>query len=276
MPSRSCLMVYNTVDRLLRGDLFHTVTVADVLDHLAAFPDEYPVVGIGTTSWLRRNGEVIAEGTARSPRFLWADPESDPIGQLIDVCWQRPSTNGTPLVTPRIDDNDQQANFPFLAVAVCNPETALQWDGSEVASLHDWLKDELKARNVGVAGVQVRGQFGHVETTDAYNVPLGGLDLSKGYVGDQVFRFGHYQYDEWVINGVYAANPSMHPFISVANVPLHLHGYRAQARDGGHIVKAEVETASVTVYPLDDLILRINDVAQAMMPMKTTARTAGS
>jgi hypothetical protein len=270
MPaSRSCLMVYNTVDRLLRGDLFHTVTVADVLDHLAAFPDDFPVVGIGTTSWLRRNGEVIADGTARSPHFLWADPESDPVGQVIDVCWQRPSTSGTPLVTPRIDDNDQQANFPFLAVAVCDPEKALRWDTvSSAPSLHDWLKNELKERNVGVAGVQVRGQLGSVDTTDAYNVPLGGLDLSKGYVGDQVFRFGHYQNDEWTINGVYAANPSLQPFISVANVPLHLHGYRAKALDGGHIVKAAVIAVSVTVYPLDDLILRINDVAQAMMPVR--------
>jgi hypothetical protein len=261
-------MIYNTVDRLLRGDLFHTVTVADVIDHLAAFPDEYPVVGIGTTSWLRRNGEVIADGTARSPRFLWADPESDPVGQVIDVCWQRPNASGTRLVTPRIDDNDEQANFPFLAVAVCNPANTMQWEDVSTPNLHQWIREELEHLNVGVAGVQVRGELGQVDTTDAYNVPLGGLDLSKGYVGDQVFRFRHFEQDQWVVNGVYAANPSMQPFISVAGVPLHLHGYRARERDGGHIVKAKVLNVSVAVYPLDDLVLRINDVAQAMMPMK--------
>lgn len=174
--SRSSLLVYNTVDRLLRGDLFHTVTTADVIDDLAVYPDDAPVVGIGTTSWLRRNGEVIAGGTARSPQFLWADPESSPVGQVIDVCWQRPTESGTRLVTPRIDDNDEQANFPFLALAVCDPAQSIQMEIADVADAHSWLIDELGKRNVGVAGVQFRGQFGAVKTTDAYNVPLGGLD----------------------------------------------------------------------------------------------------
>lgn len=273
MPTnRSALLVYNTVDRLLRGDLFHTVTTADVIDDLAAYPAHYPVIGIGTTSWLRRNGEVIADGTVEAPKFLWADPESTPVGQIIDVCWQRPDENGTALVTPRVDDNDQQANFPFLALAVCDPAQSIQLESDGAADAHAWLVDELKQRNVGVAGVQVRGQFGRVKTTDAYNVPLGGLDLSQGYAGDQYFRFRQYEGDEWVLNGVYAANPSLQPFISVASHPLHLHGYRTSARngapDGGHIVAAEIQAARVTVWLLDDLILRIHDVARALMPEK--------
>lgn len=108
-----------------------------------------------------------------------------------------------------------------------------------------------------------------MRTTDAYNVPLGGLDLSKGYTGDQFFRFGEYAGDDWLLNGVYAANPSLQPFISVASHPLHLHGYRTSARDGGHIVSVQVAAASVTVWLLDDLVLRIHDVARALMPMKT-------
>ena len=67
--NRSTLLIYNTVDRLLRGDLFHTVTTADVIDDLAAFPPDLPLVGIGTTNWLKRNGEVIADGTTGSPQF---------------------------------------------------------------------------------------------------------------------------------------------------------------------------------------------------------------
>jgi hypothetical protein len=266
--NRSCLLIYNTVDRLLRGDLFHTVTVADVIDDLAEYPLDSPLVGIGTTSWLKRNGEVIADGTTRSPKFLWADPESSPVGQVIDVCWQRPSANGTVLVTPRLDDDDQQANFPFLALAVCNPENFLQWGITEPSDAHEWLVSELKRLNVGVAGVQLRGKFGQVDTTDAFNVPLGGLDLSGGYTGDQFFHFNHYQDDEWIINGIFAANPSLQPFVSVANHPLHLHGYRSHQFDGGHIVHAEMIAASVTVWPLDDLILRIHDVSHAMLPSK--------
>lgn len=269
MPAnRSSLLIYNTVDRLLRGDLFHTVTTADVIDDLAGFPPDFPLVGIGTTSWMRRNGEVIAEGTAASSRFLWADPESKPVGQVIDVCWQHPAPGGTVLVTPRLDDNDEQANFPFLAVALCNPAQSLHWDIADASNTHEAVIKELLGANVGVAGVQIRGAFGRVETTNAYNVPLGGLDLSKGYTGDQFFRFGKYESNEWVMNGIFAANPSLQPFISVAGHPLHLHGYRVQERDGGHIVRAEAVQVSVTAYLLDDLILRIHDVAHAMLPTK--------
>jgi hypothetical protein len=275
MANRSCLLVYNTVDRLLRGDLFHTVDTAAVLEDLEAYPRDWPLVGIGTTSWLKRNGEVIADGTAMSPHFLWTDPESDPVGQMIDVCWQHP-TAGTKLVTPRVDANDQQANFPFLAVAVGDPENTLHWDIGATPDTHDWLQSELANRNVGVAGIQVRGRFGQVDTTDAYNVPLGGVDLSHGYTGDSVFRYGHYHGDEWVINGVYAANPSLQPFISVATRPLHLHGFRQQQRDGGHIVHAEVTEARVTVWPLSDLVLQIHDVAQAMLPVKSAAASPGA
>ncbi len=266
--TRSSLLIYNTVDRLLRGDLFHTVTTADVIDDLAAYPGDFPLIGIGTTNWLRRNGEVIAEGSAQSPHFLWTDPDSDPVGQVIDVCWQRPSASGTALVTPRLDANDQQANFPFLALAVGDPAQAMHWDIADAPNAHDWLVAELARHNVGVAGVQLRGRLGRVKTTDAYNVPLGGLDLSGGYQGDQYFRFCDYAGDDWLLNGVYAANPSLQPFISVANHPLHLHGYRTTARDGGHVVSAEVISASVTIWPLDDLVLRIHDVAQALMPEK--------
>jgi hypothetical protein len=269
MPDhRSALLVYNTADRLLRGDLFHTVTTADVIDDLAPYPLDVPLVGIGTTSWLRRNGEVIAEGTTRSPRFLWADPESSPVGQVIDVCWQRPSASGPALVTPRLDDNDEQANFPFLALAVCDPAQSLTWEITDIPNAHEWLVAQLLERNVGVAGVQFRGTFGQVDTTDAYNIPLGGLDLSKGYVGDQFFRSSHYDGDPWLMHGIFAANPSLRPFFSVATQPLHLHGYRTQARDGGHVVRAQVTTASVTVWPLNDLVLKIHDVARAMQPQK--------
>lgn len=266
--ARSALLVYNTVDRLLRGDLYHTVTTADVLDDLAQYPDDYPITGIGTTNWLRRNGEVMLQGTTTSPTFLWADPETTPVGQIIDLCWQKPAPNGKALVTPRIDANDQQANFPFLALAVCDPTKRLKWDITDTPNAHEWLIAELKRLNVGVAGVQILGHFGTVETTDAYNVPLGGVDLSGGYTGDQFFRFARYEPDHWLMSGVFAANPSLQPFISVVDRPLHLHGYRTSAREGGHIVSASIERAVVSVFPVDDLVLRIHDVAHARMPKK--------
>lgn len=271
MPTkRSALLVYNTIDRLTRGDLYHTVTTADVLADLAEYPPDLPIAGIGTTSWLRRNGEVIVEGLVRSSRFLWTDPETTPVGQVIDLCWQRPAETGTALVTPRIDDNDEEANYPFLAIAVCDPTQAIQATVAQLPDLHEWLTAELIGKNVGVAGVQIRGEFGVVETTDAYNIPLTGLDLSHGYVGENHFRAARYEPDSWQLSGVFAANPSLQPFVAIPGHPLHLHGYRVNAREGGHIVRAAVINATITVYPVDDLILRIHDVAHARMPRKVS------
>lgn len=270
MPdARSTLLVYNTADRLLRGDLFHTVTTEDVLRDLSGYPADWPIVGVGTTNWLMRNGEVIPDGTAGKPRFLWTDPESDPLGRILDVCWRTPADDGAVLVTPRVDSNDRQANFPFLVVAVCNPETALIWRVNDLPNLHEWLVGQLAANNIGVAGVQVKARCRHVRTTDAYNVPLSGMDLSKGYVGEQHFRFGEYGDSDWIFNGAYTGNPSLHPFISVPGVPLHLHGYRPAEEDGGHIVVAEVAEAVVTVWPLDDMFMKLHNVSKAMNPVKT-------
>lgn len=270
LEARSRLLVYNTVDRLLRGDLFHTVTVEDVLKDLQRYDASWPVVGIGTTNWLRRNGEVIADGQAGAPRFFWADPEGEPTGQILDVCTQTPSDSGAVLVTPRVDSNDEVANFPFLAVAICNPATALSWDVADVESVHQAVIERMTAENVGVAGVQVRGQFGQVKTTDAYNVPITGLDLTKGYVGDDYFRFASYDESTWTMNGIFAANPSLQPFISVTGVPLHLHGYRPNEADGGHIVSAVARSATVTVWPLDDFTMQIHNVSRAMSPVKAS------
>ncbi len=268
--ARSTLLVYNTVDRLLRGDLFHTVTAYDVLHDLSRYDADWPVVGIGTTNWLRRNGEVIADGSAGLPRFFWADPDSQPVGQVIDVCTQQPSDTGVVLITPRVDSNDEQANFPFLAVAVCNPANALTWDLDGVENVHQFLIERLTAENIGVAGVQVRGQFSEVKTTDAFNVPITGLDLSKGYVGDDHFRFASYGESDWVLNGIFAANPSLQPFISVTGVPLHLHGFRPADDDGGHIVSAAAQTATATAWPLDDFMMQIHNVGRAMNPVKAS------
>jgi hypothetical protein len=265
--ARPTLLIYNTVDRLLRGDLFHTVTVHNVLHDLADFPADWPVVGVGTTNWLRRNGEVMPDGTAGETRFWWTDPDEVAGGTVIDLKVERPA-DSIRLKTPVVGDNDRVASFPFLAAAVCNPAAALHYRLDEVDNVHEWLKAEFARINLGVAGIQLRGRFGAVKTTYAYNIPLGGLDLSAGYKGEHVFRFADYESGEWVINGVYAANPSMHPFISVAGVPLHLHGYQPALMRGGHIVNAETVTVNATVWPMDDLVMQIHNVSKAMQPVE--------
>ena len=100
---RSTPVVYNTADRLLRGDFFHTVSARRINQDLADYPPDWLTLGIGTTNWMGRNGEVIIDGTVSDTRYLWADPDSDPAGDIVNLVTHRPRQTGkTPLVTPPI------------------------------------------------------------------------------------------------------------------------------------------------------------------------------
>lgn len=259
MPSfnqrQSTLLIYNTVERLLSGDLLHTVSINDVWGDLFTFPREWRVVGIGTTNWLRRNGEMMPDGTAREINFWWADPSTAPQAHVIDLD-ERPE---------ELDIAEQtlikrQAQFPFLALAVCNPSSAVTGDISGGDSIHDWLQTSLNESDIRMAGIQIRGELGAVKTTDAHYLPDTGLDLSGGYVGDNYFRTSEHDAAEWVINGIYVADESLQPFVSVKGLPVHLHGYQPEAMVGGHIVSAEARDVEVTVWALHDVVMQIRNL----------------
>lgn len=267
MP-RSIAIVYNTVDRVLRGDMFHTVTMSTIMADLAAFDPTWPIVGIGTTNWLRRHGEVIVERMDGDLRFLWSDPNSTPEARILDLEREIPADA---LVTPQYGVDDREPNFAFLTLAVGNPADAFTLKIDSGENLHQALREQLAAHNIGVAGLQLRGRFDRVRFTAAYHLPLTGLDLSKGHVGEDHFRTGEAEQEEWVMNGLYAANPSLHPLISVPGVPVHLHGYMPGPMRGGHINSASASGITVTVWPVDDLTMKLFNIARAMNPVRPEA-----
>jgi len=169
------LLVYNSVQRLLASDLLHTVTITDVQADLAGYPPDWPVVGVGTTNWIGRNGEMMPDGTAGHLHFWWADPGSPSQADVVDLAVRGPRS---------------AVEFPFLALAIGDPATVITWTLRDVPDVHAWLEERLDADGIDLAGVQLRGEFGPVRTTVAYNIPLTGLDLSGGYVAEDVFRAG--------------------------------------------------------------------------------------
>ena len=82
---RSLILAYNTVERLLKGDFFHFSKIEDILQDLKSFDQSWPVIGLGTTNWYKRNGEDIIDGMVKQPEFLWADPESEPTGKVLNL-----------------------------------------------------------------------------------------------------------------------------------------------------------------------------------------------
>jgi hypothetical protein len=242
--AQSTMLVYSTVERLLSGDLFHVVTPPEVRADLARFPADWPTVGVGTTAWIGRNGELMPDGTAAAPRFWWADPDSPSEAMVVDV-------TASGVAPPKAS-----VGFPFIGLAVGDPASAITWTVDDGADVHQWLSERLASAGIGLAGVQLRGEFGPVKTTVAYNIPLTGLDLSGGYVGADYFRFGDYPPATWTMNGLYAADPALQPVISTPGSPLHLHGYQPATMLGGHVGSATAVRVTATIWPLAELVER--------------------
>ena len=270
--ARPTLAAYNTVERMLRGDFFHTTHWHEVAADLARYPSEWPIAGIGTTNWYRRNGETIVTGTAGSPEVLWTDPAGDDPMEVIDLLKDEPSTEGPKLVNPDALDGDSAMAFPFLALGVCDPATVLEWEIGSTEDLHAWIRKKLEEENIGLAAVRVEGECCYVHFSAAFYLPLEGLNLEGGYAASHNMKLAEFYDRRWNIGGIYAANPTLQRIISVEGLPLHLHGVETRSRHGGHIIKLRTEGAEVKVWPLKDLVMRIRNLDHTWLPVRNVGR----
>ncbi|MFQ5594566.1 MAG: S-adenosyl-l-methionine hydroxide adenosyltransferase family protein, partial [Anaerolineae bacterium] len=199
-----------------------------------------------------RNGEMMPDGTAGNPHFWWADPTT-PIGKDGQAMGGavRDLRSLAPLLL-----SSPAPQLPFLGLAIGDPATAIIWSLQDIDNVHAWLEEKLADGEIDLAGVQLRGEFGPVKTTVAYNIPLTGLDLSGGYVGSDYFRFGQYITATWTIDGLYAAAPALQRIVSTAGHPLHLHGYQTETMLGGHVGSATAISVTATIWPLSQVNTR--------------------
>ena len=71
----SRLLVFNPLPDLLKGDIWEYSTQDDIGRHLYVYPEKYQAIGMGTTNWPYRMGEVLIRGKVGNPTVLWANPE---------------------------------------------------------------------------------------------------------------------------------------------------------------------------------------------------------
>jgi hypothetical protein len=258
--ARATLLSFNTLERLLRGDFFHTVHWDTVVGELERFPEEWRLAGVGTTNWFERNGETIIHGTVGEPKVFWSDPKSADPMHVIDLLKERPSGDGPELMSPSYDDEGVEPPFPFLALGVCDPATRVRWEAPAGEDLHGWLEAKLVEENMGLAAVEISGVCRRVEYAAAYHLPLEGVDLTDGYSARDIFRLAEHEGGTWRVGGIYAANATLQRIISVEGLPLHLHGYEEALMVGGHVTKLEGEAVEVRVWPLKDFLLEIKNL----------------
>lgn len=237
IAAQPALLVFSSVERLLNGDLANTVTVAQVRADLAAYPADWPVVGVGTTNWADRNGELMPDGTAGAPRFWWADPDVQPVGTVQDL--------GAPGVAPVVGE---EARFPFIALSAGDPTKARTWTLQNVDDVYAWLEQRLGEEGVSLAGLQLQGTFGPVKTTVAYHIHSAEEGDSDTPIEQHSVDYGP---ASWTFNGLFAADTAMQAVVSVPGAPLHFHGYQPASMVGGHIASAAAVNVTATVWPLD-------------------------
>lgn len=237
----STLLVFNTVERLLKGDFYHCTTPAEVTAELDRFPADWPLTGLGTTNWLGRHGELIVDGRAGSPRFGWIDP-LDP-GRLVAL--------------------DADAELPFVAVAAGDPtgESRLV-DVPSGADLADAIAAECIRANIGLAALTVHGPLEAAEHQVMCEIPAGGIRHDAPAVANRVGT----SRDAWQLVGFYSANPTIQTMLAHGRDAVHLHG-RGVGGLGGHLNSAISGGVTVTVRPLPELILRIRRLDVAHQPV---------
>lgn len=270
--TRATLLAYNTVERLLRGDFFHYVSLGDVLADLSGYPSHWPLAGVGTTNWYRRNGELMLEGDVSAPAFLWADPGGAVPATVLDLVHDRPDAGDQPLVSPAVGGDETEPQLPFVGIAVCDPATVRSWTAASGDDVHDWVRVRCEEENIGLAGVRVTGPFAAVDYQAICHIPIGGVGAGAGTTAAADFRFGRADGERWRTTGLFAANPTLQNVVSGPGQPLHLHGYSVETRRGGHVRAAEAAGGvTVEVWPLKDLLVRIHDLDTAWLPVRDLA-----
>lgn len=267
-PPRPALAAYNSVERMLLGDFYHTSHWHEVLSDLEPFPADWLLTGIGTTNWFRRNGETIVSGTIANPSLLWSDPEGGNPLEVIDLLKNLPAADGPDLINPNPQDEPAMLSFPFLALGISDPAEKITWEAPATDDLHAWIHEKLEQENIGLAAVRFTGDFSYVHFSAAFYLPLEGLDLSNGYEASRNMKLVEYYDRHWQAGGIYAANPTLQRIISVEGLPLHLHGMETGTQHGGHLIKLQTSGVTVHIWPLKDLVMRIRNLEQSWLAVR--------
>ena len=267
MSARSTLLAFNTVERLLRGDFFHCVTVADVRTSLAEFPPNWPLVGLGTTNWRGRHGELIVDGDAGAPRFLWADPDAAPGASIVALDSRAPVARGDLLASVDISVDDTVPRFPFAAVAVCDPLGPHErWTLGDGEDALDAVATRCRDSNIGLAALRVSGDMRDVDYQVMCHIPIGGIADDRLPIARKERRIGA----SWMADGIFAANPTIQSVVSDGVASVHLHARTtSDGVDGGHVNRAVAGGRTVVdLWPLYELVIRIRDLDVAQQPTR--------
>lgn len=235
---KSKLFVYNSSYDLARGDLWEYIKDQQILLDLEPYPRNFVVIGLGNTNQSYSIGEMMAMGTVGLSRFLWINPKYP--NKAMEI-WDR--------------------EFPFAAIAVCNPNETIQWDETE-GEIHKIIADRIEAEGVKVAALKMRGTLFDVQFHVSSHIPKEGISTLQGDRGEgqrhKAFRIEGPS--EWVLNGLYLYSQELQLMASADGQPIHIHGYEKNSKRGGNIDSARIDRLTIQIYPIEDVKFFQNDL----------------
>jgi hypothetical protein len=226
-PNR--LLFFNTLADLLRGDLWQWISQQDLLSRLYIYPERFLVIGLGTTNWPERMGEVLVTGSVAETTFQWANPEYPYRVQSI-----------------------KEGVFPWIQLGVVDPKSGLEWSLEKTQDLHGTLIEKLRQHGIDRCALSIEATTSLVEYTITYRIPKTGLDLSVPAGKAEYLRsFKQEGKANWVFHGIYVDESLASACGVPPGQPLLLAGYNKESLNGGLLRLARVQSARVRYFPIE-------------------------
>jgi alpha-acetolactate decarboxylase len=213
------IAVFNRVDELLMGDLQDTVSLKELERKYTG----EKIIGLGTTS-LEHCGELMFMSGA----CYWADPTKQ--GRIMELDWT-------------------EEMLPFCAIVIIDEGEKQVFDDVN-GDIHQWLENVIAELDIPLAAVEVKGKFDGVRLSVADKLPSNPEETVRSVI------IAVDEKQEWEFVGFYAFAENDQELISVVGHPVHLHGKMMDGSIGGHLQKADALDAEVTIYPVNQYILR--------------------
>lgn len=229
--NRNRALFFNTYSDFLKGDHWQWISSEGVARRLYVYPERFLVMGMGNTNWPERMGEVIVEGAITRLVYRFADPEY-------------------PYKLKSIPDGP----FPWLYVAVVDPDTGLESRVEKASDVHRVLVEKFRREGIEMCAVELEAEAKHVEYTVTYRIPKSGLDLTVEQGKAAYLRAFQDEGDSsWVMRGIYADEIMATKCGIPPGQPLILVGYNKKTLNAGLIRMARVQGATVRYYPIGKL-----------------------
>jgi hypothetical protein len=226
-PNR--LLIFNTLADLLRGDIWQWITQEEVGRYLYIYPEQYQVIGIGTTNQPERMGEVIVRGSVGKTSFQWANPEY-------------------PYQVRALRDGV----FPWIQVAVVDPKRGLNWTLERTSDLHEAIIDQMRREGIRICALSMEATTSYVEYSLTYRIPKSGMEPSTPGRRNEYFRaFQDESRGRWLLYGIYVDEGFSRSAGMTPGQPLLLAGYNRDTQNGGLVRLAKIQNAQVQYFPIE-------------------------